>query len=97
MGEANPVTREELAAQWQKEGFSCGLWVDPPGQVWRNYVHDVDEIVMVIEGEVEFEFDGVVHRPKPGEVLIIPAGKVHTVRNVGSGLARWYYGYRSKR
>lgn len=88
------VERERVAADWRERGFSCGLWVDPPGQVWADYVHGVDEVVMVVEGEVEFEIGGVAHRPPPGEELLIPAGVRHTVRNVGPGEARWLYGYR---
>lgn len=88
------VERERVAADWRERGFSCGLWVDPPGQVWADYVHGVDEVVMVVEGEVEFEIAGVAHRPRPGEELLIPAGVRHTVRNVGPGEARWLYGYR---
>jgi quercetin dioxygenase-like cupin family protein len=56
-------------------------------------VHDVDELVMVAEGDVEFEIDGKVHRPAPGEEIFIPARVRHTVRNLGSGESRWLYGY----
>ncbi len=75
------VDQEAVARAWRERGFSCGLWVDPPGQVWADYVHDVDELVMVVEGEVELEIEGKVHRPAP-------------VRNVGRGESRWLYGYR---
>ena len=30
--------------------LSCDLWVDPPGQVWEDYVHVTDESVMPVEG-----------------------------------------------
>lgn len=88
------VDRDAVAARWRGRGFSCGLWVDPPGQVWADYVHDVDELVMVVEGEVEFEIAGNVHHPPPGEELLIPARARHTVRNLGRGESRWLYGYR---
>ena len=48
---------------------------------------------MVVEGEVEFEIDGVTHRPGLGDELLIPARAVHTVRNVGGGQSCWLYGY----
>src|SRR5579862_7679623 len=38
-----------------------------PGQVWADFVHDTDEVVMVVEGQVEFEIAGVTHRPRAGE------------------------------
>jgi len=49
---------------------------------------------MVVEGDVEFEIDGKVHRPAPGEELLIPARAMHTVRNLGRTESRWLYGYK---
>jgi mannose-6-phosphate isomerase-like protein (cupin superfamily) len=54
----------------------------------------VDELFMVVEGEVELEMQGRAFRPAIGEEVLIPARAVHTVRNVGSSIARWLYGYR---
>lgn len=88
------VDRSAVEKSWRERGFSCGLWIDPPGQVWADYVHETDELVMVVEGEVEFELEGNAHRPAAGEELFIPAGAKHTVRNLGRGESRWLYGYR---
>jgi len=87
------VDRHAVAADWRRRGFSCGLWVDPPGQVWADFVHDTDEVVMIVEGKVEFEIGGVIHQPQPGEELLIAAGTRHTVRNLGVTESRWLYGY----
>ncbi|SMF93664.1 Cupin domain-containing protein [Methylomagnum ishizawai] len=87
------VDRAAVAEDWRRRGFGCDLWVDPPGQRWEDFVHGVDELVMVVEGRVEFEIDGVAHHPEAGEALLIPAGAVHSVRNLGGGQARWLYGY----
>lgn len=84
----------QTAAAWRSRGFGCDLWIDAPGQCWEGYSHAVDELVMVLDGEVEFEISGVVHRPAAGEELFIPAGALHSVRNLGTGRARWLYGYR---
>jgi len=81
---------------WEARGFTCELWVDPPGQVWPDFIHDADELVMVADGVIELEFDGRRVRPAPGEEVLIPARAVHTVRNVGSTTARWYFGYRRR-
>ena len=88
------VDRASVAAGWKRRGFSCDLWVDPPGRVWADFVHEVDEVVMVVEGEVEFTIAGVVHRPGLGEELLIPAGALHTVKNTGPTESRWLYGYK---
>lgn len=50
---------------------------------------------MVLEGEVEFDIVGKVVRPAPGEEVLIPAGALHTVRNLGTTTSRWLYGYKS--
>ena len=92
-----PVDQNAVAAGWRSRGFSCDLWVDPPGQVWADFVHDTDEVVMVVDGEVEFEVAGVIHRPRVGEELLIPAGAWHTVRNRGTTESHWLYGYRRQR
>jgi quercetin dioxygenase-like cupin family protein len=87
------VDQGAVARDWKARGFSCGLWVDPPGQAWEDYVHPVDELVLVVEGEVEFEVDGELRRPRIGEELLIPARARHSVRNRGPGESRWLYGY----
>lgn len=88
------VDRKQLAADWAKRGFSCDLWVDPPGQRWEDFVHAADELVVVVEGEMEFEIAGRVCHPKIGDELLIPASAIHSARNIGSTTARWLYGYK---
>lgn len=90
------MNRQAVARDWLARGYSCDVWIDPPGQCWENYVHAVDERVMVLEGEVEFEVNGTIHHPKPWETLWIPAGVRHSVRNRGRTTARWLYGYRTE-
>lgn len=88
------VDRGRIEQEWRSRGFSCGLWVDQPGQVWEDYVHSTDELVMVLEGELELEMQGQVLRPAAGEEVLIPARVTHSVRNVGGTTARWLYGYK---
>ncbi len=90
------MDRAKVERDWRARGFSCGLWTDPPGQVWRNYVHDVDELFMVVAGAIELEMQGRVFRPGIGEEVLISARVLHTVRNIGSSTARWLYGYRKE-
>jgi mannose-6-phosphate isomerase-like protein (cupin superfamily) len=89
------VDRDRVAANWAARGFGCDLWMDPPGRTWEDFVHPTDEVVMVLEGEQQFEVEGVIHRPRAGEELLIPAGAVHSARNVGPTTSRWLYGYRA--
>ncbi len=86
----------KVEKEWKERGFSCGLWIDPPGQLWENFRHETDELFMVVEGDVEIEMNGKVQRPKIGEEILIPANTVHTVRNAGRKTSRWLYGYKKK-
>ena len=83
-----------IKANWQKRGFNCGIWLDPLGQIWADYVHDTDELIMLVEGEMELSFQGKIVRPRIGEEILIPALVSHTVINTGKTANRWYYGYR---
>jgi quercetin dioxygenase-like cupin family protein len=87
------MNRAEVTKRWAQRGFSCDLWVDPPGQRWENHVHTTDELVIVLEGEMEFEIDEKIYHPAIGDELFISAGAVHSVRNRGRSTARWLYGY----
>ena len=57
----------------------------PPGVVAAKHNHPGEELVYVIEGALEYRLDG---RPpvvvRAGEVLFIPHGTHHEVKNVGS-------------
>jgi quercetin dioxygenase-like cupin family protein len=88
------MDRKQVETSWAQRGFSCGLWTDPPGQSWENFVHKSDEIVMVVDGNVEFEIGGKIYHPQSGDELFIPSGVLHSVRNIGSSTAHWLYGYR---
>jgi mannose-6-phosphate isomerase-like protein (cupin superfamily) len=86
----------EIRSDWAHRGFSFQYWIDPPGQVWRDFVHEVDELVVLIEGEIELDLDGSRVRPGQGKEVLIPANTRHTVTNVGNMPNRWCFGYRQK-
>lgn len=60
----------------------------PPGIGAPRHSHPGEEVIYVIEGSLEYALDG---KPpvtlKAGEVLFIPAGTIHSAKNVGSGNA----------
>ena len=66
-------SRSKAEADWRSRRFSCGLWVDPPGQVWEDYVHATDELLMVLEGELEF---GQKRRGDDGPVVVWVQGEL---------------------
>src|SRR3954468_12056427 len=57
-----------------------------PGYVSPKHTHPGEEIIYVLEGTLVYRVEG---RPeatyKAGDVLLVPAGTVHWVTNVGDG------------
>jgi len=57
-----------------------------PGYVSPRHTHPGEEIIYVIEGTLEYHIgDQPPATVGPGDVLFVPAGTVHWVKNVGSG------------
>jgi quercetin dioxygenase-like cupin family protein len=56
-----------------------------PGAVAPKHKHPGEEIIYVLEGSLEYQVgDGPPKTLKAGDVLFIPAGVVHSARNVGN-------------
>ena len=88
------IDHNTVKNNWHGRGFSCDIWIDPPGKVWANFVHGTDELLMLIDGEIELEMDGEILHPEIGDEILIPAGMNHTVRNIGLVTNHWFYGYK---
>ena len=55
-----------------------------PGSFATRHKHPGEEIIYVLAGSLEYQIDGsppVVLQP--GDVLFVPAGAIHSARNVG--------------
>ena len=89
----DPTDRKAIANDWSARGYSCDLFVDPPGQCWEDFVHGCNELVTVVEGRLEMEIEGDVMEMGPGDEVFIAKGAVHSVRNIHTGTTRWLYGY----
>ena len=78
------LQRHDLSIQG-REVIQVRVDIDP-GVVAARHSHPGEEIVYAIEGVLEYQLEG---KPpvtlKAGEVLFIPAGTIHAVKNVGSG------------
>ena len=88
------IDHSAIRKDWYGRGFSCDIWIDPPGKIWADFVHDTDELLMLIDGEIELEMDGNILHPEIGDEILIPAGINHTVRNIGLVTNHWFYGYK---
>jgi quercetin dioxygenase-like cupin family protein len=68
-----------------REVIQARVEIDP-GVTAPRHSHPGEEIIYVLEGTMEYQVDG---KPpvtlKAGDVLFIPAGAIHSAKNVGSG------------
>jgi quercetin dioxygenase-like cupin family protein len=55
-----------------------------PHTVAPTHVHEEEQIVVVLQGEFEFELDGEVRTMRPGDVAVIPPWVPHGARTLDS-------------
>lgn len=58
-----------------------------PGNACERHTHDVEEVVLVHRGTLEFTLGDEVSTRTAGEVGVVPADVPHAFRNVGDGPA----------
>lgn len=90
---APPVDQTQVARDWSARGFSCGLFTDPPGREWNDFVHRTDELVTVVEGRLRMTIEGESCELGPGDEVFIPREAVHSVKNIHGGTTLWLFGY----
>ncbi len=57
-----------------------------PGAAFARHSHPGEEIAYVLEGSLEYQFDGKAPVTlKAGDALYIPAGTIHSAKNAGGG------------
>ena len=55
------------------------------GADFPSHTHPGEEIIYVLQGTLEYRIAGKSETVRAGDVLFVPAGTVHSVKNVGSG------------
>ena len=70
------MNSDHIKRDWHSRGYSFGVFRDPPGQVWADFVHQIDELVLLAEGEIEVEIEGKAERFQIGEMVFIPAKEI---------------------
>jgi quercetin dioxygenase-like cupin family protein len=70
------IIPELIKQNWNSRGYSFGVFRDPPGQVWADFVHRTDELVVLAEGEIEVEVEGKAERFQIGRMVFIPAKEI---------------------
>lgn len=89
----SPIDRTAVAGDWGQRGYSCDLFVDPPGRAWNDFTHRTNELVTVVDGVLEMIIDGTSMTVRPGDEVFVPSNTLHSVKNVHTGTTRWLYGY----
>lgn len=86
-GKSRDVLHRVLATG---EAVSIHESVQPAGTT-PNPPHTIQhsEFIVVQEGTLAFEHDGLVEEAGPGSVLYVAYGTLHTVRNIGTGPAKY--------
>ena len=70
------IIPELIKQNWNSRGYSFGVFRDPPGQVWADFVHRTDELVVLAEGVNEVEIEGKAERFQIGGMVFIPAKEI---------------------
>jgi quercetin dioxygenase-like cupin family protein len=64
--------------------LGAGLETHPP------HKHEHEEIMIVVEGTVEANLNGVKQTVQPGSVVVFGSNQMHNARNAGSTPSRYY-------
>ena len=60
----------------------------PPGKHVVLHYHDYDETIVVLEGRARCTVGEREYEAGSGDIVVIPAGTVHSFTNVGEGILR---------
>ena len=88
-----PIDPAAVRADWAARGYSCQDFVDPPGQQWRDFVHQSNELVTVVEGHLRLTVGDTTVEAAPGDEVFIPKGANHSVVNIHDAFTHWLFGY----
>ena len=88
-----PVDFGAVERDWAGEGFSFGVFRDPPGQAWIDFVHASDEYVVVAQGRLRIDVGAESAEVGPGDLVRIPEGVSHSLRTLSDEGSVWLYGY----
>ena len=55
-----------------------------------EHVHESEEIILVIKGEVEESINGTGHRAGPGSLILLMDNVPHGIQNVGKGQCEYF-------
>ncbi|MDA1035266.1 MAG: cupin domain-containing protein [Chloroflexi bacterium] len=88
------VTFPMVGKQDGSQAFSAGITSFQPGVDVPLHSHNVEEMVIILEGEGECVLDGDTKPVKQWDTSYVPANVVHCFRNTGTAQMSimWVYG-----
>lgn len=90
------MTEKEFETNWAERGFSFGVGNIKLDEGVDDAVHDdQDELVVMVNGRLEFTIDKKVFIPESNTEILIPAKSRHSIKNIGTEESKIYYGYKS--
>jgi quercetin dioxygenase-like cupin family protein len=86
--DAKGIARTEtVRSDFDSKRLAIQVRVDfAPGASFPKHSHPGVEMAYVLSGQIEYEMEGKIIRLKAGESLYIPAGTVHSAKNIGTGV-----------
>ena len=90
--ESDPTlqTRDAWVLSWNDGAVasSAVLFEVMPGSHLGRHIHSAEEVIVVLEGTIEWECGGERERTEAQSLVVAPPLVPHNVHNVGDGVAR---------
>ena len=88
---------DKLEIDWTERGFSFGVGTIKAGDAVNEAFHDdKDELVLMENGSYEFTIDNETFIQYGNVEVLIPAGSIHSIKNIGQNDSKIYFGYKAK-
>ncbi len=75
------LTYERLSSNFPGHLLRSVIVHEPPGHKAESISHDGEELILVLDGEITVEVDGVLNVIKTGDSLHFPSTRVHSTWN----------------
>ena len=86
--DGSDVTYARLSASFEDHRFNAVEVNLPPGYEAESLIHDGEEFIYVLEGEISMSLDGVEHHLGPGDTIHFPSSIRHRWHNCTKRPAR---------
>jgi len=77
-------TEANMRRRIESEGYSVSRYDYPPGTYFPNHSHSFDKKDAIVSGHFRIRADGREFVMGPGDILVVPAGMIHSAEVIGS-------------